>query len=135
MSLTKRVNPSIHPSNSQLTMKNKIPAKWEFVLVEICLGGNVLHNSFKPNYLTPIFGGIFFCYQYLYLKYHFQILQTETDIETKNIWPNLLITKLKLFRNRYRHRKNIVSVITAKFRTPAQEGVVCLIGYVANNLV
>ena len=30
--------------------------------------------------------------------------------------------------------KNIVSVIPAKFRKPAKEGVVCLIGYVANNL-
>ena len=31
--------------------------------------------------------------------------------------------------------KNIVSVIPAKFRKPAPEVVVCLIGYVANNLV
>ena len=31
--------------------------------------------------------------------------------------------------------KNIVWVILEKFRKPAQEGVVCLIGYVANNFV
>ena len=31
--------------------------------------------------------------------------------------------------------KNIVSVITANLRKPAQEVVACLIGYVANNLL